>query len=51
LSPAVACFRPLLRSRLLLLVDGVRANDNIYDSVLVGREFPMKESLRALRAL
>lgn len=26
-------------SRLLLLIDGVRANENIYDSVLVGREF------------
>jgi len=32
-------------SRLLLLVDGVRANDNIYDSVLVGREFPIDVAL------
>ncbi|MDQ2640233.1 MAG: TonB-dependent receptor [Pseudomonadota bacterium] len=28
-------------SRLLMLVDGVRLNDNIYDSVLIGREFPL----------
>jgi iron complex outermembrane receptor protein len=28
-------------SRLLLLVDGVRLNDNIYDSVLTGRESPV----------
>ncbi len=28
-------------SRLLILVDGVRLNDNIYDSVLIGREFPL----------
>jgi iron complex outermembrane receptor protein len=28
-------------SRLLILVDGVRLNDNIYDSVLTGREFPL----------
>lgn len=32
-------------SRLLLLIDGVRANENIYDSVLVGREFPIDMSL------
>lgn len=32
-------------SRLLLLIDGVRANDNIYDSVLVGREFPIDVAL------
>lgn len=32
-------------SRLLLLIDGVRANDNIYDSVLVGREFPIDVTL------
>jgi outer membrane receptor protein involved in Fe transport len=32
-------------SRLLLLVDGVRLNDNIYDSVLVGREFPLDVEL------
>lgn len=32
-------------SRLLLLIDGVRANENIYDSVLVGREFPIDVSL------
>lgn len=28
-------------SRLLILVDGVRLNDNIYDAVLTGREFPL----------
>jgi iron complex outermembrane receptor protein len=28
-------------SRLLILVDGVRLNDNIYDSVLTGRESPL----------
>jgi outer membrane receptor protein involved in Fe transport len=28
-------------SRLLLLVDGVRVNDNIYDSVMAGRESPL----------
>lgn len=28
-------------SRLLILVDGERLNDNIYDSVLIGREFPL----------
>jgi iron complex outermembrane receptor protein len=28
-------------SRLLILVDAVRLNDNIYDSVLAGREFPL----------
>jgi iron complex outermembrane receptor protein len=32
-------------SRLLLLIDGVRANDNIYDAVLVGREFPIDVAL------
>lgn len=32
-------------SRLLLLIDGVRANENIYDSVLVGREFPIDVAL------
>ena len=32
-------------SRLLLLIDGVRANENIYDSVLVGREFPVDVAL------
>jgi outer membrane receptor protein involved in Fe transport len=28
-------------SRLLLLVDGVRVNDNVYDSVMTGREAPL----------
>jgi outer membrane receptor protein involved in Fe transport len=28
-------------SRLLLLVDGVRVNDNVYDSVMTGRESPL----------
>jgi outer membrane receptor for ferrienterochelin and colicin len=28
-------------SRLLLLVDGVRINDNLYDSVMTGRESPL----------
>jgi outer membrane receptor for ferrienterochelin and colicin len=32
-------------SRLLLLIDGIRANENIYDSVLVGREFPIDVAL------
>lgn len=32
-------------SRLLVLIDGVRANENIYDSVLLGREFPLDVSL------
>lgn len=32
-------------SRLLLLIDGVRANENVYDSVLVGREFPIDVAL------
>lgn len=32
-------------SRLLILVDGVRLNDNIYDSVLAGREFPLDVEL------
>jgi iron complex outermembrane receptor protein len=32
-------------SRLLLLIDGVRVNDNIYDSVLAGREFPLDVEL------
>ena len=32
-------------SRLLLLIDGVRVNENIYDSVLTGREFPLDVEL------
>ncbi|MCK6426544.1 MAG: TonB-dependent receptor [Burkholderiaceae bacterium] len=32
-------------SRLLLLIDGQRANENIYDSVLVGHEFPLDLAL------
>lgn len=28
-------------SRVLLLIDGVRANENFYDSALIGREFPL----------
>lgn len=32
-------------SRLLLLIDGIRINDNIYDSVLAGREFPLDVEL------
>ena len=32
-------------SRLLLLIDGVRANDNVYDAAMVGREFPLDVGL------
>jgi outer membrane receptor protein involved in Fe transport len=32
-------------SRLLLLVDGVRVNENIYDSVMVGRDSPIDVDL------
>jgi iron complex outermembrane receptor protein len=32
-------------SRLLLLIDGQRANENVYDSVMVGREFPLDVAL------
>ncbi|WP_088280788.1 TonB-dependent siderophore receptor [Ideonella sp. A 288] len=32
-------------SRLLVLIDGMRANENIYDSVLIGREFPLDVGL------
>lgn len=32
-------------SRLLLLIDGMRANDNIYDSAAVSREFPIDVAL------
>ncbi len=32
-------------SRLLVLVDGMRVNDNIYDSAGVGREFPLDVKL------
>ncbi len=28
-------------SRLLMLIDGARVNDNIYDSVMAGRESPL----------
>ena len=29
-------------SRLLLLIDGIRANEAIYDSATAGREFPLR---------
>lgn len=32
-------------SRVLLLIDGVRANENVYDSAMVGREFPLDVGL------
>jgi|APAra7269096613_1048513.scaffolds.fasta_scaffold00164_29 iron complex outermembrane receptor protein len=32
-------------SRVLLLIDGVRANENMYDSAMVGREFPLDVGL------
>lgn len=32
-------------TRVLILIDGVRVNDNIYDSALVGREFPLDVGL------
>lgn len=32
-------------SRVLLLIDGVRTNENMYDSALVGREFPLDVGL------
>ncbi|WP_163338674.1 TonB-dependent siderophore receptor [Desulfopila sp. IMCC35008] len=32
-------------TRVLILIDGVRVNDNIYDSALAGREFPLDVGL------
>lgn len=32
-------------SRLLLLIDGMRANENIYDSAMISREFPIDVAL------
>lgn len=32
-------------SRVLLLIDGVRVNDNLYDSAMPGREFPLDVAL------
>lgn len=32
-------------TRILILIDGVRLNDNIFDSALVGREFPLDVDL------
>ena len=32
-------------SRVLLLIDGVRANENMYDSAMAGREFPLDVGL------
>ncbi len=32
-------------ARILLLIDGHRVNDNIYDSALVGTEFPLDISM------
>ncbi|MBI5739723.1 MAG: TonB-dependent receptor [Nitrospirae bacterium] len=31
--------------RVLILVDGIRVNDNIYDSVLLGNDFPLETDL------
>lgn len=32
-------------TRVLILIDGVRVNDNVFDSALVGREFPLDVGL------
>lgn len=32
-------------TRVLILIDGIRVNDNIFDSALVGREFPLDVGL------